>query len=43
VKDEGGPLGIDFQEQISNHSKLLRVTVRLEVVSVGAKAEGKLE
>ena len=24
VKDEGGPLGIGFQEQVSNHSKLLR-------------------
>jgi hypothetical protein len=23
VKDEGGPLGIGFQEQVSNHSKLL--------------------
>jgi hypothetical protein len=24
VKDEGWPLGIGFQEQVSNHSKLLR-------------------
>ena len=24
MKDEGGPLGIGFQEQVSNHSKLLR-------------------
>jgi hypothetical protein len=24
VKDEGGPLGTGFQEQVSNHSKLLR-------------------
>jgi hypothetical protein len=24
VKDEGWPLGIGFQEQIPNHSKLLR-------------------
>jgi hypothetical protein len=23
VKDEGGPLGIGFQERVSNHSKLL--------------------
>ncbi len=24
VRDEGGPLGIGFQEQVPNHSKLLR-------------------
>jgi len=24
AKDEGRPLGIGFQEQVSNHSKLLR-------------------
>jgi hypothetical protein len=24
VKDEGGPLGIGFQEQVSNQSELLR-------------------
>jgi hypothetical protein len=24
VKDEGGPLGIGFQEPVSNHPKLLR-------------------
>ena len=34
--DEGRPLGIGFQEQVSNHSKLLRL--RAVVVSVGAKA-----
>jgi len=35
VKDEGRPLGISFQEQVSNHSKLLRS--KAVVVSVGAK------
>jgi len=35
VKDEGGPLGIDFQESASNQSKLLRL--RDVVVSVGSK------
>ena len=34
--DEGRPLEIGFQEQVSNHSKLLRS--RAVVVSVGAKA-----
>jgi hypothetical protein len=24
VRDEGGPLGIGFQERVSNHSKRLR-------------------
>ena len=36
MKDEGGPLGIGFQEQVSNHSKRLRL--RGVVVSVGTKA-----
>ena len=36
VKDEGGPLGIGFQEQVSNHSKRLRS--KAVVVSVGRKA-----
>jgi hypothetical protein len=35
VKDKGGPLGIGFQEQVSNHSKLLRP--KDVVVSVGGK------
>jgi hypothetical protein len=35
VKDEGRPLGIGFQEQVSNHSKLLRP--KDVVVSVGGK------
>jgi hypothetical protein len=34
-----GPLGIGFQEQVSNHSKLLRP--KDVVVSVGPKALGK--
>jgi hypothetical protein len=38
VIDEGRPLGIGFQEQISNHSKLLRS--KAVVVSVGVKARG---
>jgi len=38
VIDEGRPLGIGIQEQISNHSKLLRLKV--VVVSVGGKARG---
>jgi hypothetical protein len=33
AKDEGGPFGIGFQEQVSNHSKLLRS--KGVVVSVG--------
>ena len=36
VRDEGGPLGIGFQEQVPNHSKRLRS--KAVVVSVGAKA-----
>ena len=36
VKDEGGPLGIGFQEQVSNHSKRLRS--KAVVVSIGRKA-----
>jgi hypothetical protein len=28
VKDEGGPLGIGFQERVSNQSKLLRLNGR---------------
>ena len=39
MKDEGRPLGIGFQERVSNHSKLLRS--KAAVVSVGAKAQGK--
>jgi len=35
VKDEGGPLGIGFQERVPNHSKLLRP--KSVVVSVGGK------
>ena len=35
AKDEGGPLGIGFQERIPNQSKLLRL--RGVVVSVGSK------
>jgi hypothetical protein len=38
VEDEGGPLGIGFQEQVPNHSKRLRA--KAVVVSVGAKARG---
>jgi hypothetical protein len=38
VKDEGGPLGIGFQERVPNHSKLLRP--KSVVVSVGAKVRG---
>jgi hypothetical protein len=38
VKDEGGPLGIGFQERVPNHSKRLRS--KAVVVSVGAKARG---
>jgi hypothetical protein len=38
VKDEGGPLGIGFQERVRNHSKLLRP--KSVVVSVGAKVRG---
>ena len=38
VRDEGRPLGIGFQEQVSNHSKRLRS--KAAVVSVGAKARG---
>ena len=38
VRDEGGPLGIGFQEQVPNHSKRLRS--KAVVVSVGAKASG---
>src|ERR1039458_3522154 len=36
TRHEGRPLGIGFQEQISNHSKLLRS--KAVVVSVGVKA-----
>jgi hypothetical protein len=39
--DEGRPLGIGFQEQVSNHSKLLRSRA-VVVVSVGAKVREKL-
>jgi hypothetical protein len=35
VREKGGPLGIGFQEQVSNHSKLLRP--KDVVVSVGGK------
>jgi len=38
VKDEGGPLGIGFQERVPNHSKRLRS--KAVVVNVGAKARG---
>jgi hypothetical protein len=38
ARDEGGPLGIGFQERVSNHSKLLRS--RAVVVSVGGKVQG---
>ena len=37
VRDEGRPLGIGFQEQVSNHSKWLRT--KAVVVSIGAKAQ----
>ena len=39
VKDEGRPLGIGFQEQVSNQSELLRS--KAAVVSVGSKVQGK--
>src|SRR5208337_4445194 len=39
ANDEGGPLGISFQERVSNHSKLLRP--KGVVVSVGPKAQGR--
>ena len=39
AKDEGGPLGIGFQEQVPNQSKLLRS--KSVVVSVGSKARIK--
>jgi hypothetical protein len=39
MKDEGGPLGIGVQAQISNRFKLLRRSA--VVVSVEAKAQGK--
>jgi hypothetical protein len=35
ITDEGRPLGIGFQEQISNHLQLLRS--KAEVVSTGGK------
>jgi len=38
VRDEGGPLGIGFQEQVPNHFK--RLLPKAVVVSVGAKAQG---
>ena len=38
VKDEGGPLGIGFQERVPNHSKRLRP--KAVVVSVGTKVRG---
>jgi hypothetical protein len=41
VKDEGGPLGIGFQEPASNLPKLLRL--RAVVVSVGEKLKEDLE
>jgi hypothetical protein len=41
VKDEGRPLGIGFQEQVPNHSKLL--WKRAAVVSVGGKLKANLE
>jgi hypothetical protein len=40
AKDEGGPLGIGFQEQVPNQSKLLRS--KGVVVSVGSKARTKI-
>ncbi len=39
MRDEGRSFGVGFQEQASNHSKLLRL--RVVVVSVGVKALGK--
>ena len=39
AKDEGGPLGIGFQEQVPNQSKLLRS--KSVVVSVGSKVRIK--
>jgi hypothetical protein len=39
MKDEGGPLEIGVQAQVSNRFKLLRGSA--VVVSVGAKAQGK--
>ena len=39
AKDEGGPLGIGFQEQVPNQSKLLRS--KGVVVSVGSKVRMK--
>jgi hypothetical protein len=41
VKDEGGPLGIGYQEQVPNHSRLLRS--RAVVVSAGGKFKVNLE
>jgi hypothetical protein len=38
MEDEGRSLGVGFQEQASNHPKLLRS--RAVVVSVGAKVQG---
>ena len=39
VEDDGGPLGIGFQEQIPNQSELLRS--KTAVVSVGSKVPGE--
>ena len=38
MKDDGRPIGIGFQEQVSNHPKLQRSKV--VVVSVGDKVQG---
>ena len=40
IRDEGGPLDIAFQEEVSNHPKLLRS--RVVVVSVGGKGRQDL-
>jgi hypothetical protein len=40
AKDEGGPLGIGFQEQVPNQSK--RQRSKDVVVSVGSKVRSKI-
>jgi hypothetical protein len=38
VEDGGGPLGIGFQERVSNQSELLRS--KAAVVNIGSKVPG---
>ena len=40
MKDDGRPIGIDFQEWVPNHPK--RLWSRATVVSVGGKVQGIL-